>query len=70
MGIYCTINRKVSDLGETYFHPRINVSELEALTKDSGSNASKLQICESDALVDLFGHWLTFSKPDPLTASL
>ena len=32
-------------------------------------NVSEHHICESDALVDLFGHWLTSSEPDPLTVS-
>lgn len=26
--------------------------------------------CDSDALVDLFGHWLKSSETDPLTVSL
>lgn len=47
-----------------------NPQKQTALRKDGGGNVSELHICESDALVDLFGHWLTSSEPDPLTVSL
>lgn len=40
------------------------------LTSGSRGNVSKLHICESDALVVLFGHWLTSIESDPLTVSL
>lgn len=34
------------------------------------SNVSKPHICESDVLVDLFGHWMMSRENDPVTASL
>lgn len=40
------------------------------LTSGRRGNVSKLHICESDALVVLFGHWLTSIESDPLTVSL
>lgn len=40
------------------------------LTSGRRGNVSKLHICESDALVVLFGHWLTSIESEPLTVSL
>lgn len=42
----------------------------EACTLHSQGNVSELHICESDALVDLFGYWLVSSKPESPTVSL
>lgn len=51
-------------------HKKQTDSCQRALRKSSGGNVSEIHICESDALVDLFGHWLTSSETDPLTVCL
>lgn len=49
---------------------RTEFKQLLSPEKVSGIGGCEVQIRESDALVDLFGHWQASSTPDPESEQL